>query len=188
VMASAALPLFFPAVGVGADFFGDGSLRNTAPLSPAIHLGAGKLIVISVRRPEDKARVVQAQAEPTIARVLGVMLNALLMDAVEYDMERLTRVNSTLEHVPIAMRNELNLRTIEHLWIRPSEDIGYLASDKYHKLPPVIRYLMGGLGNSKESSELTSYLLFDPEYCGKLVELGYHDGLAMEDEIKKFLS
>ncbi len=188
VMASAALPLFFPPVGVGGEWFGDGSLRNTAPLSPAIHLGAGKLIVISVRRPEDKARYVQNQDEPSIARVLGVMLNALLMDAVDYDMERLTRINSTLEHIPVQTRTELNLRTVDHLWIRPSEDIGFLASGQFKKLPGIMRYLMSGLGSSKESSELTSYLLFDPDYCGKLVDLGYRDGMNMQDEIRQFLS
>jgi NTE family protein len=188
VMASAALPLFFPSVGVDGQWYGDGSLRNTAPLSPAIHLGAGKLIVISVRRPEDKAVYVKNQDEPSIARVLGVMLNALLMDAIDYDMERLTRINSTLEHVPIGTRTELNLRKVEHLWIRPSEDIGFLASGQFKKLPGVMRYLMSGLGSSKESSELTSYLLFDPEYCGKLVDLGYRDGMAMQDEIRQFLS
>jgi NTE family protein len=188
VMASAALPLFFPSVGVNGEWFGDGSLRNTAPLSPAIHLGAGKLIVISVRRPEDKAVYVKNNDEPSIARVLGVMLNALLMDAIDYDMERLTRINSTLEHVPVGTRTELNLRKVEHLWIRPSEDIGFLASGQFKKLPGIMRYLMSGLGSSKESSELTSYLLFDPDYCGKLVDLGYRDGMAMQDEIRQFLS
>ena len=188
VMASAALPLFFPPVGVGGEYFGDGSLRNTAPLSSAIHLGAGKLIVISVRRPEEKAVHANTHVEPSIARVLGVMLNALLMDAVEYDMERLTRINATLEHVAPTVRTDLQLRKIDHIWIRPSEDIGHLASGNFDKLPPVVRYLMSGLGSSKESSELTSYLLFDPEYCGKLAELGYRDGMAQADQLVKFLS
>lgn len=188
VMASAALPLFFPPVAVDDGFFGDGSLRNTAPLSPAIHLGAGKVIVISVRRPEEKAKFVSTGGEPSIARVLGVMLNALMMDATEFDMERLQRINSTLTHVPSSIRNDLHLRRIDSLWLRPSEDIGFLASGQFDKLPPVVRYLMAGIGNSKESSELTSYLLFDPEYCGKLVELGYKDGWAQVDEIRAFLS
>ncbi|MCM2281961.1 MAG: patatin-like phospholipase family protein [Bdellovibrionaceae bacterium] len=188
VMASAALPLFFPPVPVEDGFFGDGSLRNTAPLSPAIHLGAGKIIVVSVRRPEDKAKFVTQAGEPTIARVLGVMLNALLMDATEFDMERLTRINATLGHVPTQVRSDLHLRKIEALWLRPSEDIGFLASGQFDKLPTIIHYLMGGLGNSNESSELTSYLLFDPEYCGKLVDLGHKDGWAQVDAIREFLS
>lgn len=188
VMASSALPLFFPPVQVDDGFFGDGSLRNTAPLSPAIHLGAGKVIVISVRRPDEKAKYVSAGAEPSIARVLGVMLNALLMDATEYDMERLTRINSTLDYVPAHIRNEVQLRKIDSLWLRPSEDIGFLASGQFDKLPPLVGYLLAGLGNSKESSELTSYLLFDPEYCGKLVDLGYKDGWSQVEQIRSFLS
>ena len=86
------------------------------------------------------------------------------------------------------VRTDLQLRKIDHIWIRPSEDIGHLASGNFDKLPPVVRYLMSGLGSSKESSELTSYLLFDPEYCGKLAELGYRDGMAQADQLVKFLS
>lgn len=187
VMASSAIPLFFPPVKVQADFFGDGCLRNTAPLSPAIHLGADKLIVISVRRPDSRAAPVEGEIEPSIARILGVMINALLMDAIEFDMERLSRINATLDFVPGKISRELALRKLDYLWIRPSEDIGHIASSHFDNLPAVIRYLLGGLGSSKEAAELTSYLLFDPEYCGHLVDMGYRDGIAQADEIKRFL-
>lgn len=189
VMASAAIPLFFPSVKVGDAYFGDGCLRNTAPLSPAIHLGADKIIVVSVRRPDHLAPATTVtRGEPSIARVLGVMMNAVLLDAIEVDMERMMRVNNTLKSVPANVLKEMALRPIEYLWIRPSEDIGRLAAGKYDKLPNIMRYLIGGLGGSGESSELTSYLLFDPEYCGKLLELGYTDAMNSKEEIKKFLS
>lgn len=189
VMASSAIPLFFPPVKVGETYFGDGCLRNTAPLSPAIHLGADKLIVVSVRRPDFLAPAVARKTpEPTIARVLGVMMNAVLLDAIEVDMERMARVNNTLKSVPPHLLKEMSLRPVEYLWIRPSQDIGALAAGKYDKLPNIMRYLIGGLGGSGESSELTSYLLFDPEYCGKLIELGYQDAMNSKDEIKRFLA
>jgi len=188
IMASAAIPLFFPPVRVQNDYFGDGCLRNTAPLSSAVHLGSDRLMVISVRRPEEKAKHVAAGLEPSIARVLGVMLNALLMDAIEFDMERLARINSTLDYIPASTRQDLQLKKVSSLWIRPSEDIGFLASGQFDRLPTVVRYLMAGLGSSNEASELTSYLLFDPDYCGKLVDLGYQDAWAQSEEIIRFLS
>lgn len=187
VMASSAIPLFFPPVKVAEGHYGDGCLRNTAPLSPAIHLGAEKLIVISVRRPDSVAPPVEDGLEPSLARILGVILNALLLDAVELDMERLSRINTTIDAVPIKTREELQLRKVEYLWLRPSQDIGRLAAGRFDALPNVIRYLLRGLGSSSEASEITSYLLFDPEFCGRLVDIGYEDGMANRESIRNFL-
>ena len=187
VMASSAIPLFFPPVRVGEGHYGDGCLRNTAPLSPAIHLGGEKLIVISVRRPDSVAPPPDDGMEPSLARVLGVILNALLLDAVDLDMERLSRINQTIDSVPEPMRRELNLKKVDYLWLRPSQDIGRLAADGFQNLPNVIRYLLGGLGSSSEASEITSYLLFDPAFCGRLVDIGYQDGLANRTAIRDFL-
>ncbi len=188
VMGSGAIPLFFPPVPIGDDHFGDGCLRNTAPLSPAIHLGADRILVISVRRPDHLAPPVQGHIEPSLARVTGVVLNALLMDAVEFDMERLMRINQTVDLIPQATRTKMHLRKLDYLWIRPSQDIGKIAADLFNKLPAVIRYLVGGLGSKKEASELTSYLLFEPEFCGELVRLGREDAYANRAAIEKFLS
>jgi len=189
IMASSAIPLFFPPVLIGDAHYGDGCLRNTAPLSPAIHLGAERLLVVSVRRPDAIAPPVPSpsEMEPSIARVLGVILNALLLDAVEIDMERMSRVNSTVQLIPEKQRADLQLRRVEYLWIRPSRDIGELAGDLFDKLPRVIRYLVGGLGSSREASELTSYLLFDPEFCGELVKTGYRDVMENRETISAFL-
>lgn len=188
VMASGAIPLFFPPVAIEDDHYGDGCLRNTAPLSPAIHLGADRLIVISVRRPDYLAPPVQGHVEPSLARVAGVVLNALLMDAIEFDMERLARINSTVDLIPQATRSGMQLRKLEYLWIRPSQDIGKIAGNLHHKLPGVIRYMVGGLGSQKESAELTSYLLFDPEFAGELSRLGREDAYANREAIEKFLT
>jgi NTE family protein len=187
VMASAAIPVFFPPGPVADDHYGDGCLRNTAPLSPAIHLGADRLLVVSVRRPDSAAVPETTKIEPSLARIIGVILNALLLDAVEIDMERMSRVNQTLSHVSDPLRESLQLRQVDFLWIRPSQDIGHLAGELYERLPRVIKYLVSGLGSHKEAAELTSYLLFDPEFCGRLVQLGYDDAMASRDSIRKFL-
>lgn len=188
VMASSAIPLFFPPVRVGNDHYGDGCVRNTAPLSPAIHLGADRLLVISVRKPDSLNVPVSHGMEPTLARVLGVILNALILDAIDVDMERMGRVNQTINQIPEKQRHELQLRKIDYYWVRPSEDLGNLAGDLFNRLPRVIRYLIGGLGSSKEAAELTSYLLFDPDYCGHLVKAGYADVMAQHSEILHFMT
>jgi NTE family protein len=188
IMASSAIPLFFPPIPVGDDAYGDGCLRNTAPLSPAIHLGADRLLVVSVRRPDGRAAPHAPDMEPSVARVLGVILNALLLDAIEVDMERMSRVNQTIGLVPQSHRESLQLRKVDYLWIRPSRDIGHLAGELFDKLPRVIKYLIGGLGSSSEAAELTSYLLFDPEFCGLLVELGYNDAIENRESIAGFLT
>ncbi len=188
VMGSSAIPLFFPPVQIGNRFFGDGCVRNTAPVSSAIHLGSEKIFVVSVRRPDSLAPPIDIDYEPTIARVLGVIMNALLLDAIDLDMERLDRVNHTLSNVDDAKHHSIGLRKIETFWLRPSVDLGLLASGQFEQMPPVIRYLLGGLGSSRESSEITSYLLFEPEFCAKLVEIGYSDTISKIAEIKKFLA
>lgn len=187
VMGSGAIPLFFSPIRIGEDHYGDGCLRNTAPLSPAIHLGADRILVIGVRRPDHLAAPAGGEIEPSLARVLGVILNALLMDAVEFDMERLGRINSTIDMIPAETRTNLQLRKIEYLWVRPSQDIGMIAAGLYDRLPGVIRYLVSGLGSAREASELTSYLLFDPEFCGELSRLGREDAYSNREAIEQFL-
>jgi NTE family protein len=190
VMASSAIPLLFPPIGADQRFFGDGCVRNTAPCSPSIYLGAKKLMVIGVRRQGTtayEARVLQNSKAPSVARVLNVLLNSVLLDGVELDIERMARVNSLIDQIPGHLHSDLTYKKIDFVWISPSADIGEIAATKAKKLPPVIRYLLKGLGSINEASEIVSYLLFDPSFCTQLIEVGYEDGMKQKEEVKKFL-
>ena len=189
VMASAAIPLFFPPVAVGHRYFGDGSLRNAAPLSPALHLGADRLLVISVRRGSDAtlATLDVPAPKPGIARILSLMINAVLLDAVDTDLERLTRINRTVTMLTEAARSESDLRSIDCLHIRPSADIAQIALEEAPHLPKLMRFLLGGLGSRSDGAELISHLMFEPAYTRRLVELGMRDAAAHRDELMEFM-
>ncbi|MGZ3743986.1 MAG: patatin-like phospholipase family protein [Pseudobdellovibrionaceae bacterium] len=190
VLASAAIPLLFPPVGVDRRFFGDGCVRNTAPCSSSIYLGATKLMIIGVRRQAPTAyeqRVLQNQKAPSVARVLNVLLNAVLLDGAELDVERLMKVNALIDQIPPGVHEGLAYKKLDFVWISPSADIGEIAAQKHMKLPPIIRYLLKGLGSINEASEIVSYLLFDPSFCTQLIEIGYEDGMKQKEEIRKFL-
>ncbi len=188
IMASSAVPLFFPAAQVGDSYYGDGCLRNTAPLSPAIHLGANKLLIVGVRKQPPTSEIQQyPPMKPSIARVMSVILNAILLDGVDWDIERLSRINNTLRAVPKDKLDHLPLKPIDFLWLHPSEDLGKLAQLETRQLPRMIRFLMKGLGPLKEASGIASYLLFDPVFCGQLIDMGYNDTLNRRDEVEKFL-
>ncbi len=187
VCASAAIPLFFAPVQIGEQYFGDGCLRNTAPLSPAIHLHAESILVIGVQhlaRPEPQVPV---QHIPSIARILSVLLNSVLLDGVGIDVERLRRINHTLSLVPESERVKSPLRVLNCLHIAPTEDISAIAYQEYERLPRSIRYLVGGLGSKDDAGNLVSYLLFVPSYCARLTDLGYHDAQARREEITEFI-
>lgn len=188
IMASAAIPLFFPAYKIGEKYYGDGCLRNQAPLSPAIHLGASRLLVIGVKKKKpDDQHIRPGIIQPSMGRIISVLMNAILMDNVEYDIERLSRINTTIEAIPEDLRHTVPLRKIDFLHIRPSIDLGKLASEKFHLLPDTIKYLVSGLGTKVEASELISYLMFESEYCHELSRIGYDDALAQMQEILSFL-
>ena len=187
LMASSALPVIFPPIRIGDRYYGDGSLRNTAPLSPAVHLGADRLIVISVRKETSIVpSELTAQPRPSIGRVLSEVLNAIVMDATTVDLERLARVNQTLELVGHDHKMKTGLRQVEAFTIHPSEDIGKIAREESKHLPRSVRYLVRGLGSRSDSSDLISYLLFEIPYTNRLVELGYRDGIKQQSELTKF--
>jgi NTE family protein len=188
VMASAAIPLLFPPIGIGGRHYGDGCLRNPAPLSPAITLGAKRLLVVGVRHPKARSELnAGLDVKPTIGRVLSVLLNSVLMDAVEFDVERLARVNELVRAVPPEFRAGLTMREIDFLHLTPSIDLGALAAERFNALPDALRYLISGLGSRDEASELVSYLFFEPEYCGVLARLGYEDTKKRLPEIEALL-
>lgn len=188
ILASSAIPLFFPAIDVDGRFFGDGCLRNQAPLSPAIHLGATRLFVIGVRKQPPTSEIEATKTDrPSMGRVLSVLLNAILLDGVDWDIERLARINKTLALVPSEKREQLSLKPIDFLWISPSEDIGKMAQIENRRLPRMMRFLIKGLGPANQASGLISYLLFDPTFCTSLTEMGYKDGMARKADIEKFI-
>jgi len=190
VMASAALPILFPAVRLGDAFYGDGSVRQTAPLAPAIHLGARALLVITQRsEPELAASPAFALRDyPTTAEVIGLLLHAIFLDALEADAERVERINRTLARVPPGAAPE-GLRPVNLLMLRPSRDLGALVAGSGAKLPSGIRWMVRGMGGHRATAvDFLSYLLFDPAYTTALIDLGYADGLTQWPRIERFLS
>lgn len=191
IMASSAIPLLFPPGKVDDRFFGDGAVRNHAPCSPLITLGAEKLLVIGVRRQAPTANEHRARAStepPSVARVINTLLNGALMDAVEQDFERLQRLNGYAQKLSPDESKKIGLRAIDCLLISPSADIGEMAVQKAHHLPRVVRYLLKGLGSLEDASELISYLLFDPSFCSDLIDIGYRDGLNRKEELIELLT
>lgn len=195
VMASAAIPVFFPPVPIHGSFYGDGCVRMHYPMSPAIHLGADRIVAISQRhlRLPDEAAAREARSNPPampMSEIAGVLLNAVFLDSLDSDLERLQRINRTLQLVPRSRieSGELDVRPLPALVLRPSQDLGKLAADEYHRFPSMLRYLLKGIGASGHAGEdLLSYLAFEPIYVRRVMELGYADTLARRDEIAEFL-
>lgn len=185
LMASGAIPIFFPPYKIDEDFYGDGTMRNTTPLSPAIRLGADRLVVIGVRH-RVPVLFETANLSPSLARIIGVLLNNIFLDAVDVDLERLTAYNQMLGSICDDQGLTIPMRHVDPLYIRPSEDIGNIAISHQKKLPYIVRYLIAGLGSIEEASELISYLFFEPEYCATLIDLGYKDALKQKEMIEAF--
>jgi NTE family protein len=191
VMASAAIPIFFPAVRVGDGYYADGCLRSTSPLSPAIHLGADRILAIGTRCPAAAARErPKESAYPSIADTAGLVLNAVFVEALEADVERLERINQSLSLLPHGARDAaaMQLRSVPLFVLRPSEDLGAMAKDVLRDLPVMIQYLFRGLGVSGQSGwDLLSYLAFDQAYTSRLLALGYADAMRHAEELIAFL-
>ena len=188
VMASAALPLVFPAVSIDNAWYGDGGVRLTAPLSPALHLGATRIIAISTRY----ARTTAEADEPTIygypppAQVVGVLMNSIFLDLLDHDALRLERLNQLIDQLPAERR--MGLRQVKLLVLRPSVDLGKLANIHEEGLPRAFRFLTRGLGTKQtRSPDFLSLVLFQPEYLSSLVEIGEADGVARTEEVAAFL-
>ena len=192
LMASSAIPLIFEAVRVHREYFGDGSMRQISPLSAPIHLGADRIFVIGNRKEDENTgeRVVST-SPPTLAQIAGHALNSIFLDSLESDLERLERINRTVELIPENERIEhggLTLRRVESLQVSPSEDLGLMAQPFSKLLPLPVKILLRGIGAYRgEGSDLLSYLLFEREYCRELIALGFHDTMAMEAEVRAFL-
>ena len=186
LMASSALPFIFPAERLGSEYYFDGSLRLNAPLSPAIRLGADRILVIGVRH-EERDEPEDHPAYPTIGQIGGYLLDVLFMDNLNVDIERLERVNATLSLVPETQRKHTDLRPVGICVMRPSRDIRLIAKEHASSLPMTIRGLLRGIGAWNSGGRLPSYLMFVPSFCNELIELGYHDAMARQEELAEFL-
>ena len=188
VMASAALPLLFPAARVGDQWYGDGGVRLATPLAPAVHLGADRILAISTRYPRTAREAAEqsTSAYPPPAQVVGTLLNAVFLDAVDQDALRLQRINRLLDRCGDPTAEDL--RPIELLVLRPSVDLGRLAADYEVQLPRGFRFLTRGLGTREtRSPDFLSLLLFDNDYLTRLIEIGEADAEARLDEILALL-
>jgi NTE family protein len=190
VMASAALPLVFPAIQIGDAFYGDGGIRQSSPLAPSIHLGADRVLTISARYPRTRAEESEPQVVgyPPPAQILGMLMHGVFLDALENDAERVARINRTLELLPPGKRHPEGLRRVRMFVLRPSRDLGKLSASLAHHLPTPLRIIVRGLGAYRtSSSDFLSYLLFERPYISRLIEMGYEDAHNRWDEIARFL-
>lgn len=192
LMASTAIPFIFPAVRVGSEYYMDGSMRQIAPLSPALHLGARRVVVIGVGRFGGQAPGGHEETSryPSFAQTAGHALSSIFLDNIGADLERLMQMNRLVGMVPRRelARHRLLLHHVDALLLAPSIDIGELSLEYADLLPSGVRTLLHGLGSTHGTgSNLTSYLLFDSRFCRALVRQGYRDTLARRDEVIAFL-
>jgi len=197
LLASSAIPFIFPAKKLDlegqAEWFGDGSMRQSAPISPAIHLGAERVLVIGAGRMHEPLgrRAVLIDGHPSMAQIAGHALSNIFLDALAVDVERLQRINATLALLPPAAHQATALRPIEVLVIAPSRRLDDLAAEHQGSLPPALRAMLrsigvAGQGQGASGSALTSYLLFEPEYTRELIKLGASDTLARRGDVLAF--
>jgi NTE family protein len=190
LMASSAIPFIFPAVRISREYFGDGSMRQLAPISPAIHMGAERVLVIGAGHMGNGQERVAQEGYPSLAQVAGHTLASIFLDSLYVDLERLMRINNTLELIPESVRRErsMALRPVAALVISPSQRLDSLAAQHVASLPVSVRTLLRGVGAmSRRGGALASYLLFEPEYTGALIDLGYSDTMARKSEVLQFL-
>ena len=189
VMASSSLPLVFPAVRIGDSWYGDGGIRLSAPLAPAVHLGADKILAISTQysRTRQESEQIELREYPPTAQIVGVLMNSIFLDSLPQDAHTMQRINTLVEELPPGRRH--GMRSLELLQIRPSVDLDVLAQDYRDQLPGPIQTLTSGLGTrERESPNWLSVLLFHPGYIERLLEIGYGDAQDQHDRLEAFLA
>ncbi|MGH8132605.1 MAG: patatin-like phospholipase family protein [Steroidobacteraceae bacterium] len=188
LMASAAIPLLFPPMKIGDEFFGDGAMRQLNPLSPAIHLGADRLLIIGVRARRAAGVTVDRlqPAMPTPGEIFGYMLDTLFTDQIYGDLEQLERINTLVQNAPQATRGE---RHVETLMLAPSVDPREIAARHVGQMPRGLRALLRVIGGRDASGfQLASYLTFECGYTRALIELGYRDAMEARSALLAFMS
>ena len=186
LMASVALPLIFPAVKIDNEFFGDGAMRHATPLSPAIRLGAEKLLIITTdnnkKNPDTDDR-----DHPSIGEIGGYMLDALFSSGLLSDLERLDRINQIIKHSSngLISTESKQMKHLDYCIISPSKDINLIAEEHFNEIPYSIKLLLRGLGLRNQSqSELLSFLLFESSFTQELIKLGFQDAIEHKQHIK----
>ena len=188
LMASIAIPLIFPSVKINGEYHGDGTMRETAPLSPALHLGANRLLIIGI---QDQPQLPEGEPQyPSVGQISGYVLDTLFMDSLNADIERMNRINLTIAETAeqrVELEN-ITLKPIEFLVISPSIDFSDIVEKHIGSAPASIRALLRGMGAlNRTGRPLISYLLFEGLFCRELIELGYQDGMRERDSIIKLL-
>src|SRR5450830_375301 len=192
LFASSAIPFIFPAIPIfyrgRREYFGDGSMRQVAPISPAIHLGASKILVVGAGRMGERAEQSTEMAQyPNLAQVAGHALSSIFLDGLAADIERTNRVNQTLSILTPEQRATMPLRQVEVLVISPSERIDGIASRHVNSLPRPVRVMLGGIGATEvRGAALASYLLFEESFTRELIALGERDTYAMREQVLAF--
>ncbi|MVW74949.1 patatin-like phospholipase family protein [Pseudomonas xionganensis] len=195
LLASASIPLVFPPVKINREYFGDGAVRQPAPISPALHLGANRVLVVGVSgNPNSETRSASEQRPqqvrpPTLAQISGHMLNSTFIDSLESDIELLERLNQMSRLLAPEQRPKgLGLNPVDVLVIAPSQPLDAIAARHRHELPRTLRLFLRGPGATRSSGAgVLSYLLFEPGYCNELIELGYQDAMAQKERLIEFL-
>ncbi len=191
LMASSAIPFFFPPIKLNREFFGDGSMRQLTPISPALHLGAEKVLILGVHKVLDEfPERVSAVTYPSLAQIAGHAMNNIFVDSLDVDLERLQRINETLKLIPLQVHSEkqTTLRPVESMMISPSVEISEIAQQYARSLPITMRCLYRMIGAmNKNGSTLLSYVLFEAPFCRALIQLGRDDAMQQKDKLMAFI-
>ena len=191
LLASAALPFIFPAMKVHREYFGDGSMRQIAPVSPALHLGADRVLIVGTGRQTQDQNRARSSVYPSLAQIAGHALNSIFLDSLAVDIERMERINRTVKLIPPERLGDsgVALRPVKVLFIAPSQPIERIAARFLHELPATVRFILKPTGAlNRSGSNLASYLLFEESFCRALIDLGYQDTISREAEVREFFN
>lgn len=192
LMASSAIPFLFPPYHLNREYFGDGSMRQVAPVSPALHLGADRVVVVGTAKiRNDSPERTRGDLFPTLAQIAGHVMNSIFLDSLAVDLERLERINRTVScSSPESLQKMgLTLHHVDVLVLTPSEPLDQIAVKHVRNLPYTIRFLLRSVGVMRRGgANLASYLLFEQGYCRELIQLGYHDTMKRREEVESFLA